>query len=207
MGDAHMAVQARLMSQALRKLSHSLSLSQTILIFINQVRSKLNTFGGFGGPTEVTSGGNALKFYASIRLNIKRIGLIKKGDETVGSEVLVKIVKNKHAPPFKTAQFELEFGKGINRESEILELGCKHKIIRKAGAYYTLNDQTLHGKDNFKRFLIEHEDVREELLMKLREKLLHSEDEKKDEVNAYETEEYFPSDSIGPESDPMVIEA
>ncbi|KAK9098691.1 hypothetical protein Syun_025736 [Stephania yunnanensis] len=179
MGDAHMAMQARLMSQALRKLSHSLSLSQTILIFINQVRSKLSTFGGFGGPTEVTSGGNALKFYASVRLNIKRIGLVKKGEETVGSQVLVKIVKNKHAPPFKTAQFELEFGKGISRESELVELGCKHKFITKAGgAFYNFNGQSFRGKDAVKRYLAENDDIREELMNKLRNKLMHNDSEK-----------------------------
>ncbi|KAK9100665.1 hypothetical protein Scep_024095 [Stephania cephalantha] len=179
MGDAHMAMQARLMSQALRKLSHSLSLSQTILIFINQVRSKLSTFGGFGGPTEVTSGGNALKFYASVRLNIKRIGLVKKGEETVGSQVLVKIVKNKHAPPFKTAQFELEFGKGISRESELVELGCKHKFITKAGgAFYNFNGQSFRGRDALKRYFAENDDIREELMNKLRNKLMHSDSEK-----------------------------
>ncbi|PKA54786.1 DNA repair protein recA like 3, mitochondrial [Apostasia shenzhenica] len=175
MGDAHMALQARLMSQALRKLSHSLSLSQTILIFINQLRAKLSTMGGFGGPTEVTSGGNALKFYASVRLNIKRVGLVKKGEETVGSEVMVKIVKNKHAPPFKTAQFELEFGKGISVASEILELGMKHKFIAHSGAFYHLDGQTFHGKDAIKNYLLRNSDIRSELMVKLREKILHTE--------------------------------
>ncbi|XP_058092844.1 DNA repair protein recA homolog 3, mitochondrial isoform X3 [Magnolia sinica] len=180
MGDAHMALQARLMSQALRKLSHSLSLSQTILIFINQVRSKLSTFGGFGGPTEVTSGGNALKFYASVRLNIRRIGLVKKGEETVGSQVLVKIVKNKHAPPFKTAQFELEFGKGISRDSEIIELGLKHKFITKSGgAFYSMNGQSFRGKDAIKRYFTENEGAREEMMVKLREKLMNETQKKK----------------------------
>ncbi|KAG6723324.1 hypothetical protein I3842_03G202900 [Carya illinoinensis] len=177
MGDAHMAMQARLMSQALRKLSHSLSLSQTILIFINQTRSKLSTFGGFGGPTEVTCGGNALKFYASVRINIRRTGLVKKGEEALGSQVLAKIVKNKLAPPFKTAQFELEFGKGISREAEIIEFGVKHKFISKAGAFYNLNGQNFHGKDAFKKFLAENGSVREELTVKLREKLLYAETE------------------------------
>ncbi|XP_052183280.1 DNA repair protein recA homolog 3, mitochondrial [Diospyros lotus] len=178
MGDAHMAMQARLMSQALRKLSHSLSLSQTILIFINQVRSKLATF-GFGASTEVTCGGNALKFYASVRLNIKRIGFVKKGDETVGSQVLVKIVKNKHAPPFKTAEFELEFGKGICRESELIDLGYKHKLITKMGGpFSSMNGQTFRGRDALKQYLIENTDAREELVMKLREKLLYSQMEK-----------------------------
>ncbi|KAF7149179.1 hypothetical protein RHSIM_Rhsim03G0231500 [Rhododendron simsii] len=203
MGDAHMAMQARLMSQALRKLSHSLSLSQTILIFVNQVRSKLSTFGGFGGSTEVTCGGNALKFYASVRLNIRRTGLVKKGEEvlvftdlTTGSQVLVKIVKNKHAPPFKTAQFELEFGKGISRESEIIELGCKHKFITKIGnAYYSMNEQSFHGKDAIKQYLIGNPNAREELIMKLREKLL---DSKTDRENDSETEslEGTPSQEI-----------
>ncbi|KAF4371490.1 hypothetical protein F8388_002018 [Cannabis sativa] len=178
MGDAHVAMQARLMSQALRKLSHSLSLSQTLLIFINQVRSKISTFGGFGGPTEVTCGGNALKFYASVRLNIRRTGYVKKGEETVGSQVLVKIVKNKLAPPFKNAQFELEFGKGICRASELIELGLKYKFLSKAGSHYNLNGKNFHGKDALKRFLSSDEIAAEELTMKLREKLLHAEPEK-----------------------------
>ncbi|XP_016484964.1 DNA repair protein recA homolog 3, mitochondrial [Nicotiana tabacum] len=186
MGDAHMAMQARLMSQALRKLSHSLSLSQTILIFINQVRSKLSTFGGFGGPTEVTCGGNALKFYASVRLNIKRIGLVKKGEETIGSQVLVKIVKNKHAPPFRTAEFELEFGKGISREAELIDLGVKHKLITKGGGgYYSINNQSLRGRDAVKHFLAENDSAREDLMMKLREKLWdHGDKEKGSDVES-----------------------
>ncbi|KAF7837899.1 DNA repair protein recA-like protein 3, mitochondrial-like [Senna tora] len=183
MGDAHMAMQARLMSQALRKLSHALSLSQCILIFINQVRSKLSTFGGFGGPTEVTCGGNALKFYASVRLNIRRTGYVKKGEETLGSQVLVKVVKNKLAPPFKSAQFELEFGKGISREAEILELSLKYKFITKAGAFYHYNGQTFHGKDAIKRFLADNSGVQEELTMKLREKL-YTETENEPEAEA-----------------------
>ncbi|KAK4717333.1 hypothetical protein R3W88_015671 [Solanum pinnatisectum] len=180
MGDAHMAMQARLMSQALRKLSHSLSLSQTILIFINQVRSKLSTFGGFGGPSEVTCGGNALKFYASVRLNIKRIGLVKKGEETIGSQVLVKIVKNKHAPPFRTAEFELEFGKGISREAELIDLGVKHKFITKGGGgYYSINNQNFRGRDAVKHFLSENTNARQDLMMKLREKLIDQGDKEK----------------------------
>ncbi|XP_049355031.1 DNA repair protein recA homolog 3, mitochondrial [Solanum verrucosum] len=181
MGDAHMAMQARLMSQALRKLSHSLSLSQTILIFINQVRSKLSTFGGFGGPSEVTCGGNALKFYASVRLNIKRIGLVKKGKRyTIGSQVLVKIVKNKHAPPFRTAEFELEFGKGISREAELIDLGVKHKFITKGGGgYYSINNQNFRGRDAVKHFLSENTSAREDLMMKLREKLIDQGDKEK----------------------------
>lgn len=203
MGDAHMAMQARLMSQALRKLSHSLSLSQTILIFINQVRAKLSTF-GFGGPTEVTCGGNALKFYASVRLNIKRIGLVKKGEETIGSQIAVKIVKNKLAPPFKTAQFELEFGKGISRESEIIDLALKHKFASKAGAMFTYNDQNFRGKEAFKQFLVENESVREELMMKLKEKLLvdHKEPETAatDEDSTEETVSTISPDSTDEEA-------
>ncbi|XP_050270205.1 DNA repair protein recA homolog 3, mitochondrial [Quercus robur] len=202
MGDAHMAMQARLMSQALRKLSHSLSLSQTILIFINQVRSKLSTFGGFGGPTEVTCGGNALKFYASVRINIRRTGFVKKGEETVGSQVLVKIVKNKLAPPFKTAQFELEFGKGISRETEIIDLAVKHKFLSKAGAFYYYNDQKFHGKDVLKKFLAENESVREELTVKLKEKLLRAETQKEPETETVDgnlTEEVVSPDSTDEE--------
>ncbi|KAL6613996.1 hypothetical protein ACP70R_036266 [Stipagrostis hirtigluma subsp. patula] len=180
MGDAHVALQARLMSQALRKLSHSLSLSQTILLFINQVRAKVSTF-GFGGPTEVTSGGNALKFYASVRMNIKRIGLVKKGEETIGSQVAVKIVKNKHAPPFKTAHFEIEFGKGICRSSELVELGLKHKLVKKTGgAMYYFNDVGFRGKEALKSYLTANESVAKELEMNLR-KLMETEAPKEQE--------------------------
>ncbi|KAG2266979.1 hypothetical protein Bca4012_075541 [Brassica carinata] len=187
MGDAHMAMQARLMSQALRKLSHSLSLSQTLLIFINQVRAKLSTFGGFGGPTEVTCGGNALKFYASMRLNIRRVGLVKKGEDTIGSQVAVKIVKNKLSPPFRTAQFELEFGKGICKVTEIIELSIKHKFIAKNGTFYNLNGKNYHGKEALKKFLRLNEPVQEELMTKLKEKLIV--DEAADKESESEEEE------------------
>ncbi|PHT82532.1 Protein RecA [Capsicum annuum] len=207
MGDAHMAMQARLMSQALRKLSHSLSLSQTILIFINQaraVRSKLSTFGGFGGPSEVTCGGNALKFYASVRLNIKRIGLVKKGEETIGSQVLVKIVKNKHAPPFRTAEFELEFGRGISREAELIDLGVRHKLITKGGGgYYSINNHNLRGRDAVKHFLSENTSAREDLMMKLREKLIGHED--KQHVDP--VEEVVLSDTTDEDAAPTAVEA
>lgn len=169
MGEAHMAVQARLMSQALRKLSHSLSRTQTLLIFLNQVRAKLGTFGGFGGPTEVTSGGNALKFYASVRLNIRRIGSVKKGEEIIGNQTLVKVVKNKLAPPFRNAEFELEFGRGISCEAEILELGCQCGLVSKSGTFYRVNEEHLRGKEAAKKYLREHHDVRDDLLRKLRE--------------------------------------
>ncbi|GAB4837792.1 hypothetical protein Ancab_027315 [Ancistrocladus abbreviatus] len=177
MGDADMAMQARLMSQALRKLSHSLSLSQSVLLFISQLRAKLNTF-GFGAPAEVTCGGNAFKFYASVRLNTKRIDLVKKGEDTTGSQVQVKIVKNKHAPPFKTVVFELEFGKGISHESEIIDLGVKHKFITKNGLFFYLNGQQFHGKEALKRYLLQDGSASEELMLKLREKLIVHIDDK-----------------------------
>ncbi|KAK5842051.1 hypothetical protein PVK06_004378 [Gossypium arboreum] len=139
--------------------------------------SKLSTF-GFGGPTEVTYGGNALKFYASVRLNIRRTWLVKKGEETIGSQVLVKIVKNKLAPPFRNVEFELEFGKGISREREIIDLATKHKLVIKSGAFYSFNDRKLHGKEAFRRFLAENRSALEELVMKLREKLLDAESKK-----------------------------
>ncbi|KAJ3678153.1 hypothetical protein LUZ60_001956 [Juncus effusus] len=190
MGDAHMALQARLMSQALRKLSHSLSMSQTILLFINQVRSKLSTFGGFGGPTEVTSGGNALKFYASVRLNIRRIGFVKKGEEAVGSQVQVKVVKNKHAPPFKTALFELEWGKGISRDSEIIELAIKHKHITKGGgAMYYMGEEKFRGKDAIRKHFQENEGVMEELERKLREELMKRDEGGKSEDDGDDDED------------------
>ncbi|KAL4297239.1 hypothetical protein GQ457_12G022340 [Hibiscus cannabinus] len=184
MGDAHMAMQARLMSQTLRKITHSLSLSQTVLIFINQVRSKLSTFGS-GGSTEVTCGGNALKFYASVRLNLRRTGFVKKGEETIGSQVLVKVVKNKLAPPFKNAEFEFEFGKGISREGEIIDLATKHKLVTKSGAFYCFNDKKHHGKEAFKIFLAENGSALEELVTRLREKLLDGESKKERQADIW----------------------
>ncbi|KAK8974856.1 hypothetical protein V6N11_066401 [Hibiscus sabdariffa] len=184
MGDAHMAMQARLMSQTLRKITHSLSLSQTVLIFINQVKSKLSTFGS-GGSTEVTCGGNALKFYASVRLNLRRTGFVKKGEETIGSQVLVKVVKNKLAPPFKNAEFEFEFGKGISREGEIIDLATKHKLVTKSGAFYCFNDKKHHGKEAFKIFLAENGSALEELVTRLREKLLGGESKKERQADIW----------------------
>ncbi|GFP93209.1 DNA repair protein reca homolog 3 mitochondrial [Phtheirospermum japonicum] len=181
MGDAHMAMQARLM--------------KNYIFGLLKVRAKLSTF-GFGGPTEVTCGGNALKFYASVRLNIRRTGLVKKGEETVGSQVVVKIVKNKHAPPFKTAEFELEFGRGICREAELIDLGCKHKFITKASAWYYMNDQTFQGKDAFKKYLSENESARDEIMKKLREKLV---DVESDSVNEA-VEEVTTSDTTDEEA-------
>ncbi|THG03268.1 hypothetical protein TEA_028365 [Camellia sinensis var. sinensis] len=173
------------------------------VVVVDSVRAKLSTF-GFGGPTEVTCGGNALKFYASVRLNIRRTGLVKKGEETVGSQVLVKIVKNKHAPPFRTAQFELEFGKGICQETELIELGSKHKFITKGGAFYSMNGQSFRGKDAIKQFLAANPSVKEELMMKLREKLLDSEEDKGKEseaeaVDADPTEPVVSSDTTDEE--------
>ncbi|KAJ7528517.1 hypothetical protein O6H91_15G006600 [Diphasiastrum complanatum] len=174
MGDSHMAVLARLMSQALRKLTHSLSRSQTILIFINQIRQKLATFGGFGGaPVEVTSGGNALKFYASVRLNIRRTNLLKRGEETFGSQVIVKIAKNKLAPPFKTAEFELEFGKGISKEAEVLDLSVKYGFLQKSGNWYVYSGENIaNGKENAKKYLREHEELFNALTVSLKDLLM-----------------------------------
>ncbi|KAL9232851.1 hypothetical protein vseg_007915 [Gypsophila vaccaria] len=182
MGDAHMAMQARLMSQALRKLCHSLSQSQCILIFLNQVRAKISISGGFGGPSEVTCGGNALKFYASMRLNIRRIGLIKKGDETVGSQVLVKVIKNKHAPPFRNAEFELEFGMGICRDAELISLGVKHGLIKKNASMYSLNGESFRGKDAVRKYLTKNSSIRDELELTLKEKLVSTTEDPESEV-------------------------
>ncbi|GLJ54183.1 hypothetical protein SUGI_1161360 [Cryptomeria japonica] len=180
-GDTHVALQARLMSQCLRKLTHALSCSQTLLIFINQVRAKLGGF-GFGGPLEVTSGGNALKFYASVRLNIRRIGGVKKGEEMVGSNVQVKVVKNKLAPPFKTAEFEIEFGKGISSAAEVLDLGHKHGLIPKSGNHYSLNGVKFNGRDKAKAYLAENPDTCQELAENVKAKVLEDLRDKHDDL-------------------------
>ncbi|MDN3517966.1 recombinase RecA [Aquisalimonas lutea] len=170
MGDSHVGLQARLMSQALRKLSGNIKRTGTLVVFINQIRMKIGVM--FGSP-ETTTGGNALKFYSSVRLDIRRIGSIKKGDEVVGNETRVKVVKNKMAPPFKQAEFEILYGEGISREGELIDLGAKHGIIDKAGAWYSYNgDRIGQGKDNVRAFLKDNPQVANEIEAKLREVLL-----------------------------------
>ncbi|MCK5386060.1 MAG: recombinase RecA [Gammaproteobacteria bacterium] len=173
MGDSHMGLQARLMSQALRKLTANIKKSNTMVIFINQLRMKIGVM--FGNP-ETTTGGNALKFYASVRLDIRRIGAIKKGDEILGNETRVKVVKNKVAPPFKQVQFDLLYGEGISRHGEIIDLGVKYEIVDKAGAWYSYNgDRIGQGKDNVRNYLKEHPEMSDEIEARIREIVLPTE--------------------------------
>ncbi|OIP12562.1 MAG: recombinase RecA [Betaproteobacteria bacterium CG2_30_59_46] len=166
MGDSHMGLQARLMSQALRKLTGNIKRTNTLVIFINQIRMKIGVM--FGNP-ETTTGGNALKFYASVRLDIRRTGAIKKGEEVVGSETRVKVVKNKVAPPFKQAEFDILYGEGISREGEIVELGVANKIVEKSGAWYSYKGEKIgQGKDNSREYLKEHKDIAAEIEGKVR---------------------------------------
>jgi recombination protein RecA len=166
MGDSHMGLQARLMSQALRKLTGNIKRTNTLVIFINQIRMKIGVM--FGNP-ETTTGGNALKFYASVRLDIRRTGAIKKGDEVTGSETRVKVIKNKVAPPFKQAEFDIMYGEGISRLGEIIELGSNIKLIEKAGAWYSYNGEKIgQGKENAKEFLREHPEIAKDLEEKIR---------------------------------------
>ncbi|HXH03256.1 MAG TPA: recombinase RecA [Candidatus Competibacteraceae bacterium] len=166
MGDAHMGLQARLMSQALRKLTANIKRANTLVIFINQIRMKIGVL--FGNP-ETTTGGNALKFYASVRLDIRRIGSIKKGDEVIGAETRVKVVKNKVAPPFKQAEFEILYGEGINRLGEIVDLGVSAGLIEKSGAWYSYNGSRIgQGKDNARAYLRENPELARELEAKIR---------------------------------------
>jgi recombination protein RecA len=170
MGDSHMGLHARLMSQALRKLTANIKRSNTLVIFINQIRMKIGVM--FGSP-ETTTGGNALKFYASVRLDIRRIGSIKKGDEVIGSETRVKVVKNKVAPPFKQAEFEILYGEGISREGEAIELGVQAGIVEKSGTWYSYGGNRIgQGKDNARTFLKEHPDMAREIEDQIRAKLL-----------------------------------
>lgn len=172
MGDQHMGLQARLMSQALRKLTGNIKRSNTLVIFINQIRMKIGVM--FGSP-ETTTGGNALKFYASVRLDIRRTGTIKKGEEVMGSETRVKVVKNKVAPPFKQVDFEILYGQGICRFGEIIEWGVKFGFMDKAGAWYSYKGNRIgQGKDNVRQFLAEHLDIAEEIENLIRGKFLVS---------------------------------
>ena len=166
MGDSHMGLQARLMSQALRKLTGSISRTNTLVIFINQIRSKIGVM--FGSP-ETTTGGNALKFYASVRLDVRRIGSIKKGDDVLGNETRVKVVKNKIAPPFKEVVFEILYGEGISREGELIDLGSELKIIEKSGSWYSYNGEKIgQGKDNVRQYLKANPEIAADIEAKIR---------------------------------------
>ncbi|NCT67928.1 MAG: recombinase RecA [Rhodanobacteraceae bacterium] len=170
MGDSHVGLQARLMSQALRKLTANIKKSGTLVIFINQIRMKIGVM--FGNP-ETTTGGNALKFYASVRLDIRRIGAVKRGEEVIGSETRVKVVKNKVAPPFRQAEFEILYGEGTSREGELIELGVAHNLVEKSGAWYSYNgDRIGQGKDNVRLYLKEHPEIAMAIDAQLRAKLL-----------------------------------
>ncbi|WP_040405946.1 recombinase RecA [Ectothiorhodospira sp. PHS-1] len=170
MGDAHVGLQARLMSQALRKLTANIKRSNTLVIFINQIRMKIGVM--FGNP-ETTTGGNALKFYSSVRLDIRRTGAIKKGDEMIGNETRVKVVKNKMAPPFREANFEILYGEGISRLGEVIDMGVKDGIVDKAGAWYSYKGERIgQGKDNARNFLKERPEIAADIEAQIREKYL-----------------------------------
>ncbi|EAU55855.1 recombinase RecA [Mariprofundus ferrooxydans] len=169
MGDSHMGLQARLMSQALRKLTGSIARSNTIIIFINQIRMKIGVM--FGNP-ETTTGGNALKFYASVRLDVRRIGAIKKGDEVMGNDTRVKVVKNKVAPPFKQAQFSIMYGEGVSHAGEVLDMGVQYGLVNKSGAWYACGNERIgQGRDNAMTYLKEHPEMLAEIETGVREAL------------------------------------
>jgi recombination protein RecA len=170
MGDSHMGLQARLMSQALRKLTGTLSKSRCSMIFINQIRMKIGVM--FGNP-ETTTGGNALKFYASVRLDIRRIGAIKKGEEVIGSQTRVKVVKNKVAPPFRQTEFDIIYNEGISKEGELIDIGSENGIVDKTGAWYSFNKERIgQGKDNARQFLKDNPDIAAEIEKRIREKAM-----------------------------------
>lgn len=170
MGDQHIGLQARLMSQALRKLTSNIKRSNTLVIFINQIRMKIGVM--FGNP-ETTTGGNALKFYSSVRLDIRRIGAIKKGEEVIGSDTRVKVVKNKVAPPFKQAEFEILYGSGISKLGELVHYGVAQGLIEKSGAWYSYNGEKIgQGKENAKQYLQEHPEIVEKIEYNIRSQLL-----------------------------------
>ncbi len=184
MGDSHVGLQARLMPQALRKLTSNIKKSNTMCIFINQIRMKIGVM--FGNP-ETTTGGNALKFYSSVRLDIRRTGALKEGDEVVGNETRVKVVKNKVAPPFKEAHFQILYGKGISKEGELIDLGVKHKMVDKAGAWYSYNgDKIGQGKANSMKFLQDNPKIADELEGRIRELLLSKPEKRTKEIREAE---------------------
>ena len=190
MGDSHVGLQARLMSQALRKLTGNIKRSNTLCIFINQIRMKIGVM--FGNP-ETTTGGNALKFYSSVRLDIRRIGAVKEGDEVVGNETRVKVVKNKVAPPFKQAEFMIRYGEGISKEAELIDLGVQQKLVDKAGAWYSYKgDRIGQGKANVMKFLKEHPEIANEIEQRIRAELLLPKTVKAEDVAAQKEDDVLP---------------
>ncbi|MGY6039397.1 recombinase RecA [Aeromonas sp. AE23HZ002T15] len=190
MGDSHVGLQARLMSQALRKLTANIKNANCLCIFINQIRMKIGVM--FGSP-ETTTGGNALKFYASVRLDIRRTGAIKEGDEVVGNETRVKVVKNKVAPPFKQAEFQIFYGAGISKEGELVDLGVKHKLIDKAGAWYSYNGEKIgQGKANVMKLFSENKAMAAEVEARLRELLLSGAIPQEGKAEVVEADEFEP---------------
>jgi recombination protein RecA len=180
MGDMHVGLQARLMSQALRKLTGNIKRSNTIVIFINQIRMKIGVM--FGNP-ETTTGGNALKFYASVRLDIRRIGALKNGEEVIGNQTRVKVVKNKVAPPFREAEFEILYGAGISRNGEVIDIGVAQGFVEKSGSWFSYNGERIgQGKENARTFLDQHPEIAREIEGRIREKLLPGTETKKGEA-------------------------
>ncbi len=181
MGDVHLGLQARLMSQALRKLTANIKRSNCMVVFINQIRMKIGVM--FGSP-ETTSGGNALKFYASVRLDIRRIGMVKKGEEVIGNQTRVKVVKNKLAPPFRQAEFEILYGHGISKEGELIDLGVAHGLVEKSGSWYSCQGERIgQGKENSRQFLKDHPETADDIEQKLRAELLPAKAVKLEAVN------------------------
>ncbi len=184
MGDSHVGLQARLMSQALRKLTGNIKRSNCMVVFINQIRMKIGVM--FGSP-ETTTGGNALKFYSSVRLDIRRIGALKRGDEVVGNQTRVKVVKNKLAPPFRQAEFEILYGEGISREGELIELGVSHNLVDKSGAWYSYNgDRIGQGKENARQFLKDNPEMAEDIERQLRAEMMPQRPERAAKTEATE---------------------
>ena len=172
MGDSHVGLQARLMSQALRKLTGNIKRTNTLIVFINQIRMKIGVM--FGNP-ETTTGGNALKFYSSVRLDIRRVGSVKRGDEVIGNQTRVKVVKNKMAPPFRQAEFEILYNEGISRLGEVIDMGVQHGFVEKSGSWYSVGSERIgQGKDNARTFLKEHPEMAADIEGKIREKLIPS---------------------------------
>lgn len=182
MGDSFVGLHARLMSQALRKLAGVIAKSKCVAIFINQLREKVGVM--YGNP-EVTTGGRALKFYSSVRIDVRRVEYLKEGDRAIGSHTRAKIVKNKMAPPFREAYFDIMYGEGISRTGELIDLGVDYDLIKKGGAWFTINEERFQGRDNAKKYLAENPDVADELEAKIREAIQESREKAKQERQAH----------------------